>query len=133
MPKIVEEKAYNGSTERITRLGLTPLLGELREIVIDFQLLVKEARDANGGATLRRIIDARFQEVGGWTNRQTGATDWTKCHVVNGTRVCLGVEIQMSGRSDLIVVDVIHLRKALTAGEIDVGVLLCRATIWECF
>lgn len=124
MPKIVEEKAYNGSAERIARLGLTPLLNELRDIVTGFQLLVKETRDANGGATVRRLIDARFQQVGGWTKKQTGATDWTKCQVVNGTRVCLGVEIQMSGRSDLIVADVIHLRKALTEGAIDVGVLV---------
>jgi hypothetical protein len=124
MPKIVEEKAYNGAIARIARLGLTPLLNEVREIVSGFQLLVKESRDANGGATLRRLIDSRFQQVGGWTKRQTGATDWTKCHVINGARVCLGVEVQTSGRSDLIVIDLIHLRRDLTEGQIDVGILV---------
>jgi hypothetical protein len=38
--------------------------------------------------------------------------------------VCVGVEIQFSARSDLIVIDIIHLRKALVGGLIDVGVLV---------
>jgi hypothetical protein len=38
--------------------------------------------------------------------------------------VCVGVEIQFSARSDLVVIDIIHLRQALTAGEIDVGILV---------
>jgi hypothetical protein len=86
--------------------------------------MIKEARDANGGAAVRRLIDAGFKQAGNWTNKQAGAVDWTKCKVINGTRVCLGVEVQMSGRSDLIVIDVIHLRKAINEGEIDVGVIV---------
>jgi Restriction endonuclease BglII len=50
--------------------------------------------------------------------------DWRKCLVINGIRVCVGVEIQFSARSDLVVIDIIHLRQALTAGEIDVGILV---------
>lgn len=38
--------------------------------------------------------------------------------------MCVGVEIQVSGRSDLVVVDVIHLRKAITEGKIDIAVLV---------
>jgi len=34
MAKIVEEYAYNGAKERIARLGLTPVLEELRAILI---------------------------------------------------------------------------------------------------
>jgi hypothetical protein len=49
--------------------------------------------------------------------------DWTKCHHANGTEVCLGIEIQMSARSDMLVMDVQHLRVAMTEGRIDVGVL----------
>jgi anti-sigma regulatory factor (Ser/Thr protein kinase) len=36
----------------------------------------------------------------------------------------VGVEIQMSARSDVPVIDVIHLRRALEDGQIDVGVLV---------
>lgn len=124
MPRIHEEKAYNGALERIERLGLSVLLDEVRQILTGFRLLVKEETDANGGAAVRKMIDARFEDARGWTPRKTGAVDWTKCRVVNGTKICLGVEIQFSARSDLIVIDIIHLRKALTQGLIDVGILI---------
>lgn len=124
MARIVEEQAYDGVRERLERLGLTPLVDELRDILQGFALLVMERRDANGGAAVRKLIDERFQSATGWTKKQTGDVDWTKCHTVNGTRVCLGVEIQFSARSDLIVIDVIHLRKALTDGKIDAAVLV---------
>jgi hypothetical protein len=124
MPKIVEEQPYNGAEERIKRLGLGSLLSEVRLIVTSFSLLVKESRDANGGAAVRKLIDAQFQKAKGWTKKQTGDVDWTKCQIVNGTRVCIGVEIQFSARSDLLVIDLIHLRKAIVKGHIDVGVLI---------
>ena len=124
MPRIVEEQSYNGVSEKTARLGLEPLLEEIRGILRGFTLLVKEERDANGGAAVRRLIDDRFERAAGWTKKQTGDVDWTKCLIVNGTRVCIGVEIQFSARSDLVVVDLIHLRKALTEGKSDVAMLV---------
>jgi len=59
-----------------------------------------------------------------WKNVAAGDIDWTRCHTINGTRVCIGVENQMSARSDLLVIDVMHIRGAIERGEIDVGVLL---------
>lgn len=70
------------------------------------------------------MMDAQFQKAKGWTKKQTGDVDWTKCQIVNGTKVCIGVEIQFSARSDLLVIDLIHLRKAIVRGHIDVGVLV---------
>lgn len=99
-------------------------MADIRTIVQEFELRVEERRDANGGAAVRKLLDARFDDAGGWTKKQTGDVDWTKCLTVNGTRVCVGVEVQFSGRSDLIVVDLIHLRKALTQGTIDVAILI---------
>jgi hypothetical protein len=122
MAKIVEEYAYNGAKERIARLGLTSVLEELRAILTGFSLRVEEKRDANGGAAVRRLIDARFSRV--WKNVAAGDIDWTRCQTINGTKVCVGVEIQMSARSDLLVIDVMHLRGALERGEIDVGILV---------
>ena len=124
MPKIIEEAAYNGVSQKVERLGLSTLLAELRAVLTGFQLLVKENQDSNGGAGVRKLIDERFDRVGGWTKKQTGDVDWTKCHIVNGTRVCIGVEVQVSARSDLIVMDIVHLRRAIEAGLIDVGVLV---------
>ena len=124
MPRIVEELPYNGVLQRIERLGLAPIVEELRDIIQGFTLEIEERRDANGGAAVRKRLDARFAAADGWIKKQTGDVDWTKCRIVDGTRLCLGTEIQFSGRSDLIVVDLIHLRKALTAGRIDVAVLV---------
>jgi restriction endonuclease BglII len=100
------------------------LLDEVRHTATEFQLLVREATDANGGAAVRKLLDERFAAASGWTRRQTGDVDWTKCLTFNGARVCLGVEIQFSARSDLVVADLIHLRKAIVQGKIDVGILL---------
>ena len=124
MPRIVEETPFNGALQRIERLGLQPLWNELRQILTGFELLVEERRDANGAAEIRSIFDGRFIEAEGWSKKQTGGVDWTKCHTINGTSVCLGVEIQFSGRSDLVIVDVVHLREELIAGRIDVGVVV---------
>jgi len=41
-----------------------------------------------------------------------------------GTAVCIGVEIQFSARSDLIIRDLVHLRDAINLGEIDLGILV---------
>lgn len=124
MPTISEEHPCNGALEKIARLGLGDLYNELKQILTGFTLLVKEERDANGGAAVRKLIDAQFQAARGWTKKQTGDIDWTKCRTIDGAQVCIGVEVQFSGRSDLIVVDLIHLRKAIADGKIDVGVLV---------
>ena len=71
MPRITEEQSYNGVLERVTRLGLEPLLHELRDILIGFTLQVEERRDANGGAAVRKLIDKQFEHAKGWTKKQT--------------------------------------------------------------
>jgi hypothetical protein len=124
VPKIVEEAPYNGATERARRLGLIGLLTEVRAILTGFDLRVKEQQDANGGAAVRRLIDERFRAAVGWAKKQTGDVDWTKCRAVKGVRVCLGIEVQFSARSDLVVVDLIHLRSAIVRGQIDLGLLV---------
>jgi Restriction endonuclease BglII len=124
MPRIVEEKPYGGANERVERIGLGPLLTEFRNIVTGFILLVEERKDANGGAAVRKLIDSQFQKASGWKKVTSGDVDWTKCRAINGAKVCIGVEVQFSARSDLIIIDLIHLRRALTKGIIDVGILL---------
>jgi hypothetical protein len=126
VPKITDEVPFGGAVEKIARLGLTPLHEELRAILTGFQLLVLEERDANGGAAVRKMIDAEFEArvSTGWKKAQTGAVDWTKCRVINGTSLCVGIEIQVSARSDLLIIDLVHLRRDLTGGLIDVGFLV---------
>jgi hypothetical protein len=124
MARIVEQVYYDGARERVERLGLAPLLSEVIAVIESLPLFVLEKKDGNGGAAVRKMIDAQFVATGGWTKRVSGDLDWAKCKVVNGTKVCIGVEVQFSARSDLIVVDMIHLNKAFREGRIDVGLLL---------
>jgi hypothetical protein len=63
LPHIHEEQPYNGALECINRPGLTPLLDELRHILTGFPLHVYEEKNTNGGAVVRRMIDARFRTV----------------------------------------------------------------------
>jgi hypothetical protein len=124
MPQIVDQVYYDGASERVERLGLSPLIEEVKDIISKFTLLVHEKKDSNGGAAVRRLLDGRFQARGGWTKKVTGDIDWTKCHSANGTRVCVGVEVQVSARSDLLVVDMIHLTAAFRDGRLDVGIIV---------
>jgi len=124
MPHIVERKNYDGALERIRRLGLSSLWEEIETILTSFRLLIVEERDANGGAAVRDLLDAAFFLAGGWSKLVSGGVDWTKCKTVNGTKVCVGVEIQFSGRSDLLIVDVAHLRDEIITGAIDIGVMV---------
>jgi len=124
MPRIIEEVYYDGARERIDRLGLAPLIHEVKAIASEFTLRVREEVDANGGAAVRKLIDERFQISGGWSNRTAGDIDWTKCREIDGVKLCVGVEVQVSARSDLLVVDMIHLNAAFRDGRLDVGVLI---------
>lgn len=123
MPRL-EEVPYDGFHEKTIRLGLEGLLEEAREILRGFELRVLEKKDANGGAALREMVDARFRNALGWTKIQSGGIDWTKCHRANGIETCLGIEIQVSARSDMLVIDIQHLREAMIEGQIDVGILV---------
>jgi restriction endonuclease BglII len=124
VPRIVERLTFDGAELRTERLGLRPLIEEIETILTSFDLRVKEEKDANGGAVLRKIIDKRFEESGGWKKIQSGGVDWTKCAQSGHVTTCVGVEIQVSARSDLVIMDLIHLREAIGAGRIDLGVLL---------
>lgn len=128
MPKILDVRAYDGFDRRVEQLGIAPILGELKELITGFQLLIAESREANGAAAVREMIDARFKAVfPGWKQIKSGGIDWTKCIFHNGAEVCMGVELQISARSDLLTNDLTHLMRAIELGNIDVGVIVVPA------
>jgi hypothetical protein len=124
MPIVADETYYDGAATKLARLGLGPLVQEVRDALSSFALLVKEEVDANGAAAVRVLIDQAFEKVGGWAKAVSGDIDFKKCKVVNGTQVCVAVEIQVSGRSDMIAVDLIHLRRHFREGDIDLAILV---------
>jgi hypothetical protein len=126
MPRITSEQWFDGAEALIGRLGLDELLAEVRKVITSFDLLIEERKDANGAAGLRALIDSRFRAAGGWSQKKSGGIDWIKRQAINSRPryICVGVEVQVSGRSDVISVDLIHLRNELLQGKIDLAVLV---------
>ena len=120
MPQITDRKDYNGFARLVERHALGELLDEALG-TLGFCLLVKEERYANGTRGLREQIDQGFAELGGWTKVAAGGIDWTKS---NSRGAKIGIEVQVSSRSDLLAVDVMHLQDSLESGVIDVGVII---------
>lgn len=123
--KITEIKYYSGSLERITKLGLSALFLETQIIFLDTKIYLEEKKDANGAAEVRKMVDATFVSIGGWEKAQTGDVDWIKKFRYNRTLIAsIGVEVQLSARSDLLVRDLVHIRNAIQQGIIEVGVIV---------
>lgn len=121
MPIITERLDYNGFNEKVRRLGLVDLVAEVESVIEGFQLLVEEKKYANGTKGLRETIDKRFTALGSWEKLTVGGIDWTKENE-NGSKI--GVEVQVSGRSDMLAVDVIHLREELVGGRLEAGIII---------
>ena len=102
-------------------LGLDGLVAEVTATLTGFELLIEERKLANGTLWIRQTIDSGFAAFGGWVKKPVGGIDWTK---QNDRGATIGVEVQVSGRSDMLAVDVLHLAEALIAGLIDVGVII---------
>jgi hypothetical protein len=129
MAKIKSIEAYDGAENKVRRLGLQPLLDEVKGLVESTNILVRERKregstSFNGAAAIRELLDATFQKTGSWEPKKSGDVDWSKCKVVNGTRVCVGVEIQISARSELLYKDILHLKKRIETGDIDMGIIV---------
>ncbi len=118
---IIQVSFYDGAQTKIARLGLGPLLDELKTLLCSLEIRVLEERQANSAAVIREALDECFRAAGAWEQRKSGDVDWKKCKTLNGTRVCIGVEIQVSGRD--VYRDILHLKNRITSGDIDVGVI----------
>jgi hypothetical protein len=123
--KITSIKYYGGARDKIARLGLSHLFLELQHIILDTPLLLLEEKDANGAAAVRELIDSKFKDAQGWDKKQSGGIDWKKQHRYNQSVIAkIGVELQVSARSDLVVRDIVHLRNSLAESDIDAGVIV---------
>ena len=123
--KITNIRFYDGARRKVCRLGMSDLFLEVEAIILDTKIYLLEEKEANGAAELRKRIDDQFRAVGGWTHQRTGGIDWKKRFRYNeAIVVTLGVEIQVSARSDLLIRDIVHLRNSLQKGEIDVGIIV---------
>lgn len=131
--KITKIKYYGGARDKVCRLGISHLFLELQQIIFDTEIRLLEKKDANSAAVIREALDAGFEalnegkseEEGKWIKTASGGVDWVKRMRYNHSIVSrIGVEIQVSARSDLLIRDIVHLRNSLQEGKIDVGVIV---------
>lgn len=95
---------------------------------------VLEQKQANGAGRVREMIDAQFGKYDEWVISKSGDIDWVKKFRYNQTIVSrIGVEIQVSGRSDLLARDIVHIRNSLQDSHIDVGVIVVPSDDFEYF
>jgi len=123
--KITKIKYYGGARDKVCRLGISNLFLELQEIILNTHIALLEEVQANGAAVIREEIDKSFEQAGEWQKTISGGIDWIKRIRYNQTIVSrIGVEVQVSARSDLLIRDIVHLRNSIQEGEIDVGVIV---------
>lgn len=130
MPNVAEHMFFGGAQQMLDRLGLKGIWNELENVLTGFQICLYKHDRRDAAIVLRRLLDNRFRSLSNWNEIQGEGVDWIRCHTVNGTRVCLGVEIQfsVSVQSDLILVDLQYLYDEIVAGRIDVGVMVMPST-----
>lgn len=132
--KISNLRFYGGSRDKVCRLGLAHIFLELQEILVSTPIRVLEKKQANSAGVVREKIDLGFAARKDWVCAKSGAIDWTKRFRYNHTIVSrVGVEIQVSGRSDLLARDIVHIRNSLQNSEIDVGVIVVPSDEFEYF
>lgn len=120
MPTISNQRSFNGFDEKVKRLGLGTRYEEALS-TLSFQLIIEQRRFANGTKPIRQWIDEAFSGLAGWSQKKSGGIDWQAQNVQGAT---LGVEVQVSGRSDLLAVDVLHFAEAIRKGEVDAGLII---------
>ena len=123
--KITKIRFYDGARDKVCRLGLADLFLEVQELIFSTVISLEEKVEANGAAAIREALDKSFGKADGWKQTKAGGVDWAKQLRINTTFIAkLGVEIQVSARSDLLIRDIVHLRNSLQEGSIDVGVIV---------
>jgi len=93
--------------------------------LISTEVLVLNEKQANGAGRVRELIDIQFKASEEWEQSRSGDIDWVKGMRFNQSIVSrIGIEVQVSGRSDLLARDIIHIRNSLQDSRIDVGVIV---------
>jgi hypothetical protein len=98
------------------------------------EVRILQKKQANGAGHVRELIDSQFSHYDDWVQSKSGDIDWVKRFRYNQTIMSrIGVEIQVSGRSDLLARDIVHIRNNLQDSHIDVGVIVVPADDFEFF
>lgn len=124
MAKIQVVQKYDGFDQVLKRFHLQPHWKDMIGFLEAIPLKVMDRRNENGAAALRAMIDKAFENRNGWSIIKQGGIDWIKTIKNGKMELKLGIEIQVSSRSDLIAVDLMHLNQGFKEGSLDAGAIL---------
>ncbi|HIE32989.1 MAG TPA: hypothetical protein EYP81_02935 [Thermodesulfobacteriaceae bacterium] len=123
--KVTDILFYGGARQAITHLGLSSLFIEILEIIFKTKIFLLEEKNANSAQVVREKLYQTFKAHGNWKKGKAGEIDWMKKLKFNETIVVIvGVEVQVSARSDLLIRDIVHLRNHIRKGKINLGVII---------
>ncbi|MCX6261257.1 MAG: hypothetical protein NTY95_10560 [Bacteroidia bacterium] len=131
--KISKILYYGGARAKICRLGLSHLFLELQDILLSTQIYILREKQKNSAGVVRERIDYSFECTNKditnnddkWIKSSSGDIDWKRRYRFNTSIVpWIGVEIQVSARSDLLARDIVHIRNSLQESRIDMDLVL---------
>lgn len=121
--KISQTKFYAGSRDKLCRLGLAQPFIELQQMIFDTKIQLLRKRQAASTDQISELGERLTP--GSWRRNDSSRNSWIGQFRYNEEFLArLGVEIQVSSRSDLLIRDIVHLRNSLQEGIIDIGVIV---------
>lgn len=104
---------------------MAELFLELEDLLLNTGIYIKYEKNANSAGHVREQIDKGFDQAGGWTKNTSGDIDWIKKIRYNDSLIArMGVEIQVSSRSELLFKDILHIRNRIQDGYIDAAAVV---------
>jgi|SRR5437588_8009492 len=121
--KISQTKSYSGASDKLCRLGLAETFVHLQEAIFDTKVYLSSKRKPSKGVLVSRQFAKAL--IGGPSWRRDASGKWIgQFRYEDQFLSRLGLEIQISSRSDLLIRDIVHLRNSLQEGVIDIGVIV---------
>lgn len=123
--KISHTTFYAGARDKLCRLGLAKPFVDLQELILDTKIQLPLKRKATNNNFVNRRLNRRLVASGDWRrNASPGVRRVRHIRYKDIFLARLGVEVQVSARSDLLIRDIVHLRNSLQEGVIDIGVIV---------
>ena len=120
--RITQMRFYDGARERICRLGLAGAMIELEEALLRTEIRLDEPVRIG---SLYSLIDGALARCDGWEKSMAHGVDRIKMFQYGNVSLArLGVQLKMPSFSNMSMADIIHLRRGIIEGLIDVGVVV---------
>jgi hypothetical protein len=109
---------FDGAEAKLHRLQLGPLLAEVEKRIQSSVVLLAESDRANHATELQDQLGALFA-----IDKARGGK-WSNCRRIGEAALRMEFRMRISSRREILYKDVLHLRRRLECGAIDLGVIV---------